>query len=86
MMTAAMIREWIEQGLPGCTARVEGEDGTHFDAVVISPDFTGKPLLQRQRLVYGTLGGRLASGEIHALSLKTYTPEEWDQAQDSRRT
>jgi acid stress-induced BolA-like protein IbaG/YrbA len=86
MITAAMIRAWIEQGLPGCTVRVEGEDGVHFDAVVVSPDFAGKALLQRQRAVYGTLGGRLASGEIHALSLKTYTPEEWDQAQASRRS
>lgn len=77
MITAEQIRGWIEQGLPESQARVEGDDGTHFNAVIVCPAFRGKTLLQQQRLVYATLGGRLASGEIHALSLKTFTPEDW---------
>jgi acid stress-induced BolA-like protein IbaG/YrbA len=80
-ITAQDIQRMIEAGLPGCIARVEGDDGTHFNAVIVSEVFAGKSLLQQQRLVYGTLGARMANGEIHALSLKTYTPQEWDQAQ-----
>ncbi len=77
MITADQIRQWIERGLPGCTARVEGDDGTHFNAVIVSPSFRGKSLLQQQRMVYSTLGERMANGEIHALALKTFTPEAW---------
>ncbi len=82
MITAEMIGDMIEQGLPGCQAAVEG-DGRHWYATVISDVFGGKSLLQQQRLVYGTLGERLTSGEIHALSVKTFTPDEWQKAQAS---
>jgi acid stress-induced BolA-like protein IbaG/YrbA len=81
MITAPQIQGWIEQGLPGCTARVEGDDGTHFNAIVVCAAFAGKTMLQQQRMVYATLGDRLARGEIHALALKTYTPEDWARAQ-----
>jgi acid stress-induced BolA-like protein IbaG/YrbA len=77
MITADQIRAWIEAGLPDCQAAVEGDDGTHFQATVVSPAFRGKALLQQQRMVYATLGNRIVNGEIHALALKTYTPEDW---------
>jgi acid stress-induced BolA-like protein IbaG/YrbA len=51
-------------------------DGQHFEAVVVSVEFAGKSRIQRQQLVYKTLGVRM-TGEIHALSMKTFTPEEW---------
>ena len=51
-------------------------DGQHFEAVVVSEEFTGLNRIQRQQLVYKTLGERM-TGEIHALSMKTYTQEEW---------
>lgn len=70
------IKRLIETGLPGSEARVSGDDGTHFEAVVIADAFEGKRLLERHRLVYGTLGD-LMQGAIHALSIKTYTPQEW---------
>ncbi|MBS0569345.1 MAG: BolA family transcriptional regulator [Proteobacteria bacterium] len=69
------IQTLIEQGLPGATVRVAGDDGVHFEAFVVSPAFAGKPLLARHRMVYATLG-ELMGGEIHALSLRTLTPEE----------
>jgi acid stress-induced BolA-like protein IbaG/YrbA len=69
------IRELIEQGLPGARADVRGDDGVHFEATVISDAFRGKLPLARHRLVYATLGDRMG-GEIHALQLKTLTPEE----------
>ena len=74
-MTPDTIRQLIEQGLPGARVQVQGEDGVHFEAVVIAGDFRGKLPLARHRMVYATLG-ELMGGEIHALALKTLTPEE----------
>jgi acid stress-induced BolA-like protein IbaG/YrbA len=70
-----IIRQLIEQGLPGARADVRGEDGVHFEATVISEAFAGKLPLARHRMVYATLGERMG-GEIHALALKTLTPAE----------
>ncbi len=78
-MTEERIKALIEAGIPGAQALVGG-DGTHFEACVISREFAGRPLLQRHRMVYASLGDRLRT-DIHALSLKTYTPEEWAAAQ-----
>jgi acid stress-induced BolA-like protein IbaG/YrbA len=69
------IRQLIEQGLPGARVAVEGEDGVHFEALVVSEAFRGKLPLARHRLVYATLG-TLMGNEIHALALRTLTPEE----------
>jgi acid stress-induced BolA-like protein IbaG/YrbA len=74
-MHAATIKTLIEQGLPGAVADVRGDDGVHFEATVVSPDFAGKLPLARHRMVYATLGERMG-GEIHALSLRTLTPDE----------
>lgn len=76
-MQAQHIQQLIEQHLPGCKAIVRGDDGVHFEAIVISADFAGKSLLQQHRLVYAALGERMQREEIHALSLKTFTPEAW---------
>ncbi len=75
------IERLIEQQLPGARAMVRGDDGVHFEAVVVSENFTGKSLVQQHRLVYGALGGRMEREEIHALSLKTYTPDAWRKLQ-----
>ena len=69
------IQHLIQNGLPGCTADVSGADGVHFEALVVSAAFAGKPPLARHRMVYATLGD-LMGGAIHALALKTLTPEE----------
>ena len=74
-MTPETIRQLIEQGLPGAQAIVQGDDGVHFEALVVCDAFKGKLPLARHRMVYATLG-ELMGGEIHALSLKTVTPEE----------
>jgi acid stress-induced BolA-like protein IbaG/YrbA len=80
-MDAARIQALIEAGLPGAHVRVDGTDGVHFEAVVVAAQFAGKLPLARHRLVYAALG-TLMGGDIHALSLKTLTPEE--AAQSSR--
>lgn len=74
-MNADTIRQLIQQGLPGAHVQVRGEDGVHFEATVVSAAFAGKLLLARHRMVYATLGERMG-GEIHALALKTLTPDE----------
>jgi acid stress-induced BolA-like protein IbaG/YrbA len=52
-------------------------DGQHFEALVVSAEFAGMNRVQRQQRVYQTLRAELASGELHAISFKTLTPEEW---------
>ena len=74
-MNAETIRQLIERGLPGSQARVQGEDGVHFEATVVCEAFRGTLPLARHRMVYATLGDRMG-GEIHALALKTLTPDE----------
>ena len=74
-MNPEIIRSLIEEGLPGARVEVRGDDGVHFEATVVSEAFRGKMPLARHRLVYATLGERMG-GEIHALALKTLTPEE----------
>lgn len=74
-MDAEIIQKLIETGLPGAEVQVYGDDGVHFEATVVSTAFRGKLPLARHRLVYATLG-ELMGGAIHALALKTVTPEE----------
>jgi acid stress-induced BolA-like protein IbaG/YrbA len=74
-MDSASIQAMIENGLPGAQAEVSGADGVHFEATVVASQFAGKLPLARHRLVYATLGD-LMGGAIHALALKTLTPEE----------
>ena len=68
-------------GLPCEHITMEG-DGRHWFATIVSPSFEGKRLIQRHQLVYATLGDRMKTDEVHALSMKTFTPAEWAAAQD----
>lgn len=74
-MQANDIRDMIKAGMPDADVQVFGEDGTHFEAVIVSPSFAGKRTLERHRMVYATLGEKMG-GDIHALSMQTVTPEE----------
>ena len=75
-MQAADVERQIQAGLPGCRVQVRSDDNTHFEAVVVAPQFAGKRPLQRHQLVYATLGAAVGR-EIHALSIEAHTPEEW---------
>jgi len=70
------IQRMIEAGLPGAQVRVQGDDGQHFEAVVVSSAFAGKSLVQQHQMVYRALGDNMRDGIIHALSLKTLTPDQ----------
>jgi len=75
-MTADQVTTMIQAGLPGAHVRVLSDDGTHFEAIVVAPQFEGKRPLQRHQLVYAGLGEKMGR-EIHALSIQAYTPAEW---------
>lgn len=79
-MTPQEIETLIRAHLPETTATVQSTDNVHFEAVVVSPYFAGKRTLQRHRLIYGALGSSIG-GDIHALSIQAYTPEEWTARQ-----
>ena len=79
-MTSQELESLIAAGLPCDHLEVSG-DGRHWEAVVVSPEFEGKRLIQRHQRVYATLGERMRTDEVHALSMKTFTPAEWASAQ-----
>jgi len=74
-MTAEQIQQKIEAGITGATAQVRDYTGTgdHFEVVVISDAFDGKPLVKRHQMVYAALGAAVDGTNIHALALKTLT-------------
>ena len=74
MVTPEQVAQYIEKGMACEEVRVDG-DGQHFQALIVSAAFAGKSRVQRHQLVYGALGERMRE-EIHALSMKTLTPEE----------
>ena len=77
-MQPEIIKQLIESGLPNAEAYVDG-DGAHFTAIVICPQFAGKSRIQKQQLVYDTVKPQLMDGSLHALSVKTFTPDEWQE-------
>ncbi|MBP9721655.1 MAG: BolA/IbaG family iron-sulfur metabolism protein [Gammaproteobacteria bacterium] len=76
-MKAHEIQLVIEQSIPTKLVIVDSNDDVHFEATVISSVFEGLTLLKRQQLVYKTLGDLISTGKVHALSLKTFTSNEW---------
>ena len=75
-MQASELQTIIAGGLDCDHIEVDG-DGRHWSAVIVSPEFEGKRLIQRHQRVYATLGSRMHTDEVHALSMKTFTPTEW---------
>lgn len=70
------VKALIGDGLPGAEVDVQSDDNTHYAALVISDAFAGMRPLARHQLVYRCLGARMGQ-EIHAMSIRAYTPEEW---------
>ncbi|MEY2632059.1 MAG: hypothetical protein RIR00_713 [Pseudomonadota bacterium] len=78
MMQPEKIETMIRAGMSCEQLQVTG-DGSHFEAIVVSPAFAGQNRIQRQKLVMGTVSDVLRSGELHALSIRTFTPDEWSR-------
>jgi acid stress-induced BolA-like protein IbaG/YrbA len=76
MITSQQIESWIKAGLPCDYLRVDGNDGQHFQAVIVSAKFRDLMRVAQHQLVYRALGDRMHN-EIHALAMRTLTPEEW---------
>ncbi len=76
MVTPEDLRKFIADGLACEHLEVAG-DGRHFEALIVSRQFEGKRLVQRHQLVYAALGERMR-GDVHALSMNTLTPEEFE--------
>ncbi|ARO86771.1 BolA family transcriptional regulator [Nitrosospira lacus] len=79
MVTPESIKNHIEASMPCELVRVEGDDGRHFSAIIVSAEFREKNMVQQHQLVYRALGDRMKQ-EIHALSMKTLTPEQWAES------
>ena len=77
MLDPKQIESWIAAGLPCEFVAVQG-DGQHFEAVIVSSEFAGLNRVRRQQRVNAILKARFDTGELHALSMKTLTPEEWN--------
>jgi acid stress-induced BolA-like protein IbaG/YrbA len=75
-MTSNELQDLITAGLPCEYIQVDG-DGRHWQAIIVSPEFEGKRRIQRHQRVYATLGAKMLSDEVHALSMNTLTPAEW---------
>lgn len=78
MLSASQLESYITAHLACDYIKVLGDDGTHFEAIIVSPEFMGKSMIQQHQLVYAALGDRMRA-EIHALSMKTHTPEKWTE-------
>ena len=79
-MEPAAIKTLIDDGLPGAEVQVLSEDNTHYAALVVADSFAGKLPIARHQMVYKCLG-TLMGNEIHAMSIRAYTPEEWAELQ-----
>jgi acid stress-induced BolA-like protein IbaG/YrbA len=75
-MTAEQLQALIAAGLACEHLELTG-DGRHWYATIVSSEFEGKRAIQRHQRVYATLGQKMHTDEVHALSMKTYTPAEW---------
>ena len=80
-MDPSEIESLIEQGLEGAKAKVVTDGQGHYEAVVVCAEFNGKRRVPRHQMVYATLG-ELVGREIHALAVRTFTPEEWQASQE----
>ncbi len=75
-MTADQIKNLIAANM-ACEHITLTGDGRHWYATIVSPEFEGRRAIQRHQMVYATLGSKMQNDEVHALSMKTYTPAEW---------
>jgi acid stress-induced BolA-like protein IbaG/YrbA len=82
MLNPQEIKNWIAAGLPCEHLAIDG-DGHHFEAIIVSAEFTDLNRVKRQQRVYQLIRDKLDSGELHALSMQTLTPEEWRARQSN---
>lgn len=79
-MTTDEVKALIERAIPGARAQISGE-GCNLAATVVAEAFEGLPMLKQHQMVYASVQSHIASGEIHALAIKSYTPAQWEALQ-----
>jgi acid stress-induced BolA-like protein IbaG/YrbA len=84
-MTQGELKTFIEGAFPNAQIQLQDLTGSgdHWQVLVVSGDFEGKTRVEQHQMVMEPLRERLHSNEIHALALKTYTPEKWEKLQNS---
>ncbi|NJL62040.1 MAG: BolA/IbaG family iron-sulfur metabolism protein [Methylacidiphilales bacterium] len=81
MINPQQVEAMIQAELPDAQINVQSPDGEHFEVTVVSSQFAGKGLVQQHQLVYRAVQQAMSTEAIHALALKTYTPEAWQSSQ-----
>ena len=76
MITPQQVETMIRTKFPDAEVKVAG-DGEHFEAIIVSSEFAGKNRVKQHQMVYASVNEAMDTNVIHALSLKTYTPEAW---------
>ena len=87
MLDAEKLTERIRAALPGAEIEVVDLKGTgdHFQARVVSAAFEGRSMVEQHQLVYASVQEWLSTGELHALALKTYSPEQWQKLLEKKK-
>lgn len=83
-MNSTQVKERIESNLQGTcfVSEFSGSDD-HYSVVIIAKEFTGKNKLQRHRIVMDLFRKEIDSGEVHALTMQTHSPDEWEKTHKS---
>jgi len=81
-MQPSEVKALLESRLEGCDFFIQGE-GCNFQVTAVGNVFDGLTPVKRQQLVYGALSDEIASGALHAISIKTFTPTQWESAPES---
>ena len=81
-MDAATVTGLLQAQLSNCECQVEGQ-GSNYDITIIGDIFEGQRPVKRQQLVYAALSDQIADGSIHAVNIRTYTPQQWQALSES---
>ncbi|MBM0743806.1 BolA family transcriptional regulator [Phormidium sp. CLA17] len=83
MVSPDQVEAMIKVEIPDAHVQVVTSDGEHYEVIVVSPVFEGKRLVQQHQLVYNAIQTEMLTGAIHAMAVKTYTPEAWESAKQT---
>lgn len=83
MVSPDQVEAMIKVEIPDAQVQVLTSDGEHYEVVVVSPVFEGKRLVQQHQLVYNAIQTEMLSGAIHAMAVKTYTPQAWESSKQA---
>jgi len=83
MVSPDQVEAMIKTEIPDAQVQVLTNDGEHYEVIVVSPVFEGKRLVQQHQLVYNAIQTEMLTGAIHAMAVKTYTPQAWESSKQA---